>query len=246
MSEAERKAAWEEYRHQITKDSTRYYNSLQSQLDTAGSSGNTAASLVQALNNGITSKPEMKMSIGAGELLTILSNTNRNVKDLIQNLTDKERLGRALMDYQRRGITPPPNLTLALVQNGKYITTLYPLIHDGVKRVNSALQMCHSGEIYLDPKMNQIVNGLRSELTKNLDILSKKPTSVVQSSVPNGRLLTGDLAPAGGGGMSQGVAQQQTNLLQAQQMAQAQAQVLQAQKRAMLASQPGPSGLPHK
>ena len=186
LSEEDRKAAWAEYREQITKyDNATYYGALQTQLD----SGVQSSNIVSYLGTGTLAGPSTTMAAGVGQnaaapphhandLLTVLSNTNRNVQSLIQYLREKDSLATTLVDCQRHRVPVSPNLTAMLAENGKNITTHYALVEEGVKRVNSTLHKCHLGQLHLEPGANKIANELRSKLIKNLDILrfgSKKP-----------------------------------------------------------------------
>ena len=242
LSEEERKAAWDEYKAHITKyDNATYYNALQDQLDSAGASVQSSTLTTQLSGDlsggfgGVTGSGEQQSilenygalkvppSLQASELLTVLSNTNRNVKRLIEQLRGKESLGATLAECQRRHIPTPPNLTAMMMENGKNITAHYALVEEGVRRVNTALQRCHVSEVHLEPGTNQLINEMRLQLIKSLDILrsgSKKPV------VPSGSVRAG---------VSSGMTpQHQATLFQtAHQLAQAQVQA-QAQQRAAL------------
>lgn len=162
LSEEERKAAWEEYRAQMTQESRNYYNyqSLQSQLDT-GSSALQTASVATADPTG--SRVTETWRERDTELLTVLTNANTNVLNLIGLLREKAML----TEHQRRGIPLPSNLTPRALE--EKITKQYRLVGEGVQRVNSTLQRCHDGG--LSPTVNQLANQLRSELLRNLDVL---------------------------------------------------------------------------
>jgi transcriptional regulator ATRX len=215
LSEEDRKAAWDEYRDQMTKESTNYYNyhSLQNQLATVHGPLQTAT-LAPQLGQDV--KPDAGVqSHQSTELLALLSNTNRSVKNLINLLDSKVVLRSMLGDYQRRLVPVPHNVTTKVMENGKLITEHYALVEEGVKRVNATLQKCHTGEIYLEPGANHLANEVRSQLIRNLDILrsgSKQPAMLASS-------IAGPSAHAGA------VSQQQAAFIQhAQRMAQARAQ----------------------
>ena len=200
LSEEDRKVAWDEYRAQMTRESTNYYNyhSLQNQLATAQGSLQ-AASLAPTLGNELSNvKPEAgrdsKPSHQATELLTVLSNTNKNVENLIGLLDSKVTLRSMVSDFQRRLMPAPPNLMGKIMESGRLITEHYALVEEGVKRVNATLQKCHTGQIHLEPGANQLANDMRSRLIKNLDTLrsgSKQP-------VMNATSVAGPSSHAGG------------------------------------------------
>ena len=186
LSEEDGKAAWAEYREQITKyDNATYYGALQTQWD----AGVQPSDIVSYLDTGTSAGPSTTKAAGTGQnaaaqphhandLLTVLSNTNRNVQSLIQYLREKDSLATTLVDCQRHRVPVSPNLTAMLAENGKNITTHYALAEEGVRRVNSTLQKCQLGQLHLEPGANKLANELRSKLIKSLDILrfgSKKP-----------------------------------------------------------------------
>ena len=176
LSEEERKAAWEGYKAQMTSQSTSYYNfqALQSKLEasemlqseatqippnTAGPSGLPNDNIIKATNQG------------ASDLMRLLSDTIGAVKKLIGFIGDKGLLEAQQAEYRRRGLPPPANLVPMILENGTKITQLYAVVGDGVNRVNTTLQRCHTGEIQLNPALNQVANRLRSELIRYLDKL---------------------------------------------------------------------------
>lgn len=189
LSEEERKAAWAEYREQITKyDNATYYNSLQNQLDASVQptellshlvSGSSAGSSMQMVPGFTQSAPPPAHN--ASELLTVLSNTNRNVLSLVQHLREKESLSGTLANCKQHHVPPSPNLTAMLAENGKNITALYALVEEGVSRVNTTLNMCQSGQLHFEPGVDKLANQLRSRLIKSLDVLrfgsDKKPAA---------------------------------------------------------------------
>ena len=163
LSEEERKAAWEEYRAQMTQESRNYYNyqSLQNQLNTGSSALETASvATADPIESRIKTETQRKRD---AELLTVLTNANTNVINLIGLLRDKA----ILAEHHRRGIPLPPNLSARGLE--EKITEQYKLVGEGVQRVNSTLQRCHDGEVGLSPTVNQLANQLRSELLRNLD-----------------------------------------------------------------------------
>ena len=193
LSEEERKAAWDDYRTQITQyDNAAYYTALQSQLDLAAGTAIAAAAQpsVGVPSNGLPGASGLKTdgvkSIllqhqhqqqqeqrrqEAGQLLTVLSDTNRHVRSLIGLLQEKTSLGNQQNEFRRQGLPIPPNLAAKLALNEKHITVHYALVEEGVRRVNSTLQLCHTGQVYLGPTANKMVNALRSQLIANLDVL---------------------------------------------------------------------------
>ena len=174
LSEEDRKAAWDEYRAQMTKESTSYYNyhSLQNQLATAQGSLQ-AASLAPTLSNEL--KPEVgrdsKPSHQSTELLNVLRSTNQKVENLIGLLDNKAALKSMLSDFQRQCVPAPHSLMDKIMESGRLITEHYALVQEGVMRVNGNLQKCHTREIHLEPGTNQLANDMRSRLIRNLDIL---------------------------------------------------------------------------
>lgn len=189
LSEEDRKAAWEEYRAQMTQESTNYYNyrSLQNQL-TSGSSALQTASVATSGPAESIVKAETGRETGA-ELLTVLKNANTNVINLISLLKEKA----VFVEYEYRGIPLPPNVTARAAEVGKRITEQYKLVGEGVQRVNSTLQRCHDGKIGLDPTVNQLANKLRLELIRNLDGLSSgsgHPAVTTSSAVAEAAQLT--------------------------------------------------------
>ena len=208
LSEEERKAAWDDYRSQIAQyDNAAYYSALQNQLDeaTASVEGRPLQLVVQS-SNGLPGGPGMKTEgVGgpnqtqqqtqqqqhANRLLTVLSNTNRNVTNLICFLQEKASLGTQQQDFQHRHIPLPPKLLTKIRVNDRNITAHYALVEQGVKIVNSTLQKCHVGQMYLEPGANKMANHLRSQLIANLDVLrsgSRNPLPTVPQH------------PVGGGG----------------------------------------------
>ena len=176
LSEEDGKAAWGEYREQITKyDNATYYGALQTQWDAIVQ----PSDIVSYLDTGTSTGPSTTKAAGTGQnaaaqphhandLLTVLSNTNRNVQSLIQYLREKDSLATTLVDCQRHRVPVSPNLTAMLAENGKNITTHYALVEEGVRRVNSTLHKCHLGQLHLEPGANKLANELRSKLIKSL------------------------------------------------------------------------------
>lgn len=158
--------AWEEYRAQMTQESTIYYNyhSLQNQLSAGNSTLQTSS--FASTSDAAGSSVESEVARGkAAELLTVLANANKNVTNLVALLKEKA----VLTDILRRGIPPPPNYGSRAMEIGKRITEQYKLVGEGVQRVNSTLQRYHDDEVHLDPGINQLANKLRLELIQNLD-----------------------------------------------------------------------------
>ena len=212
LSEEDRKAAWEDYQAQMTSYN---YRSLQSKLD----EGDAVAQLSSnSALSGVKLEPgrENVLLKSAAELLTLLTNTNRSVKNLIRLLHDNATFESELNMYQCRGVAPPPNLTARVVESGKQITAHYAQVGEGVNRVNSTLQKCHSGEIQLDSGVNQLANQMRSELIRNLDQLRSGSNQPVAT-----------MSTVGGVSQSSRVTQQQI----AQHLQQQRALLMQQQQR---------------
>jgi hypothetical protein len=189
LSEEERKAAWDDYRAQIAQYD---YSALQNQLDTATAGG---ASLQQAVGqsslpsasgvkneggilNHALQQQQRQHQLQAAQLLTILSNTNRNVENLISLLREKASIGAQHADNVRRGVRVPTALAVKMALNNKNISEHYALVDQGVTRVNSTLHKCHLGQIYLEPGVHKQANEQRAKLITNLEILksgSKNP-----------------------------------------------------------------------
>lgn len=196
LSEEERKAAWAEYKEQLKFDSANYYSALQNQLDTSGQP--TEVHLASKLMSGPLAGPSVNVDLGviqnaqqshqANELLTVLSNTNRNVQSLIHHLQEKGTLTTTLLECQRHRVPIPPNLTALMNENRRSINAHYGLVQEGVKRVNATLQMCQMGQINLDPSANKLANELRSKLIKSLDVLRSGST---QPAVRSGAVGSG-------------------------------------------------------
>lgn len=228
LSEEERKAAWDDYRAQIAQyDNATYYNALQNQLDSATSGGGPLQLALGQSGNSLPGSSGVKPEGGAANqqqqqrqlqgslLLTVLSNTTRNVKNLIGLLQEKASLSAKQSEYMRYHHPIPPTITSQILKNNRQITGHYALVDEGVTKVNSTLQKCHTGEIYLEPGVNQLANQLRAQLIANLDILrsgSKNPSQ--SAAVPR-------QPHVGGGGNSSAAAQLAQQLVQRASLAQA-------------------------
>lgn len=176
LSEEERKAAWEGYKAQMTSQSTSYYNyqALQSKLKASEmlQSEETQIPPNMAGPSGLQNDNILKITNqGASDLMRLLSDTIGAVKKLIGFIGDKGLLEAQQAEYRRRGLPPPTTLIPMIHENGAKITQLYGVVGDGVHRVNTTLHKCHTGEIQLNPALNQVANRLRTELIRYLDKL---------------------------------------------------------------------------
>lgn len=166
----------EEYKAEVTSRSTNYYNyqALQSKLKASEmlQSGEMQISSNTAGPSGMHSDNVIKVTNhGASDLMRLLSNTIAAVKQLIEFINDRGMLDAQQAEYRRRGLTPPPTLAPMIMENGAKITRQYAAVRDGVHRVNTSLQKCHTGEIQLNPALNQLANRMRSDLIRYLDKL---------------------------------------------------------------------------
>ena len=156
----------------MTAQSTSYYNyrALQSNLQASEMLQNDQAQLAPNVS-GIAPLLHIPNK-GASELISILSNTVADVKKLMVFLHDKGVLEARQNEYRHCGMILPPNLSALSIENDKKITVHYAIVGEGVKRVNTVLQKCHTGEIRLNETLNQLANRLRAELIKYLERLS--------------------------------------------------------------------------
>ena len=185
LSEEERKAAWDDYRAQIAHyDNATYYSSLQGQIDAATQQLAPQPAMAQSMNGVASASGFNTVHVNhaalishqqrqqASLLITIITNTNRNVQALISLLQARNSLAAQQEECRRRGMTElPPNLKGRVILNDKTIKEHYALVEEGVKRVNSTLQRCRSGEVHFDTATNGLVNSLRAQLIANLDTL---------------------------------------------------------------------------
>ena len=164
LSEEERKAAWENYKAQMTAESTRYnYQALQSRIDENQMQG----------PSGIATVSNTAIRDGNRDAMAMINTLHMAIGYVKQMQLLYQKKANLSLQVQQRGSVVPPILKQELVQTNDILSKYYSHVSTSIQQVNDLTIKCQSSQVTLHPTINHTVNTLRGTLLQQVEAFKR-------------------------------------------------------------------------